>query len=227
MALTLTDVKYVGPTLVGRLAEMGISNVEQLAAMSVDALAAVSGVGAQTAPLILHNAQALLENPPSAKVKPKKLMTQPVSEVEAPTKAKVKKPKTKKGANAKAKTSDDATLLEVEVLEIDLSPAEAASGLIDPADEEDDVEIEAFDLDDEDEEGLSKKQRKALKKQAKAEKKAAKKQEKAEKKAQKKIEKDAKQQAKALEKAAKKAEKQAKKADNAEKAKKQPKPIQH
>ena len=58
MALELTDVKYVGPALVKRLAEKGINSVEQLAAMPVDELAAVPGVGAQTAPLILHNAKA-------------------------------------------------------------------------------------------------------------------------------------------------------------------------
>lgn len=209
MALELTDVKYVGPALVKRLAEKGINSVEQLAAMPEDELAAVPGVGTQTAPLILHNAKALIENPPNDQVKPKKLISKNTL---APAASKAKTPKAKPAAVEVT----DTPIVTLEAVEIDLAPEDVealaiASALVEAMDdEEDEIEVEVMEADED--EGISKKQRKKLKKQEKKAKKEAKKLAKAERKAAKQIEKEAKKQAKALEKAAKKAEKSAKKA---------------
>jgi transcription termination factor NusA len=60
MEQDLSNVKYVGPATINRLAEHGISSVEQLAAMSVEALAAIPGIGESTAPLIIASAQEIL-----------------------------------------------------------------------------------------------------------------------------------------------------------------------
>jgi hypothetical protein len=61
MEQDLANVKYVGPATIKRLAEHGITNVAELAAMSPDTLAALPGIGESTAPLIIASAQALLE----------------------------------------------------------------------------------------------------------------------------------------------------------------------
>ncbi|QLQ32523.1 MAG: helix-hairpin-helix domain-containing protein [Candidatus Thiothrix singaporensis] len=47
------------------MAERGVATIGQLAAMPVEALAEVPGIGAGTAPLILASAQAIL-NPSAA-----------------------------------------------------------------------------------------------------------------------------------------------------------------
>ncbi len=56
----LSAVKYVGYTLARRLLRHGVSTVEQLAAMPVEALAAVPGFGLRLAPLVLASARELL-----------------------------------------------------------------------------------------------------------------------------------------------------------------------
>jgi transcription termination factor NusA len=61
MELEVVAIKYVGPATVKRLAEHGITTVEQLAAMSVEALTALPGIGENTAPLIIANAQEILD----------------------------------------------------------------------------------------------------------------------------------------------------------------------
>ena len=60
MEQDLSSVKYVGTAMAHRLAEHGITTVEQLAAVSLDDLVAIQGIGEQTAPLIIASAQALL-----------------------------------------------------------------------------------------------------------------------------------------------------------------------
>ncbi|WGZ95921.1 MAG: helix-hairpin-helix domain-containing protein [Candidatus Thiothrix putei] len=74
MELEVTAIKYVGPATVKRLAEHGISTVEQLAAMPVEALTVLPGIGEHTAPLIIANAQEVLAAP---------AITPPNPEVEA------------------------------------------------------------------------------------------------------------------------------------------------
>ncbi|QQZ30448.1 helix-hairpin-helix domain-containing protein [Thiothrix subterranea] len=66
MELEVVAIKYVGPATVKRLAEHGITTVEQLAAMSVEALTALPGIGENTAPLIIANAQDVLAAPLAA-----------------------------------------------------------------------------------------------------------------------------------------------------------------
>jgi len=60
MEQNILDVKYVGQATATRLAEQGITTVAQLAATDVDALAAIPGIGATNAPLMLTSAQELL-----------------------------------------------------------------------------------------------------------------------------------------------------------------------
>ncbi len=60
MEQDISNVKYVGQATATRLAEHGITTIEQLAAMDVEVLAAIPGIGATTAPLMLASAQALL-----------------------------------------------------------------------------------------------------------------------------------------------------------------------
>ncbi|WP_040839604.1 helix-hairpin-helix domain-containing protein [Thiothrix nivea] len=66
MEQDIASVKYVGPATVKRLAEHGITTIEQLAAMPVEELAALSGIGENTAPLIIASAQSLLAQPEEA-----------------------------------------------------------------------------------------------------------------------------------------------------------------
>jgi outer membrane biosynthesis protein TonB len=68
MELEVVAVKYVGPATVRQLAAHGITTVEQLAAMSVEALIALPGIGENTAPLILASAQEALAPPPATEV---------------------------------------------------------------------------------------------------------------------------------------------------------------
>ena len=63
MEQDLANVKYVGPATIKRLAEHGVTTIAQLAGMSVDALAALPGIGDSTAPLIIASAQELLAAP--------------------------------------------------------------------------------------------------------------------------------------------------------------------
>ena len=60
MEQDLSSVKYVGTAMAHRLAEHGITTIEQLAVVSLDDLVAIQGIGEQTAPLIIASAQALL-----------------------------------------------------------------------------------------------------------------------------------------------------------------------
>lgn len=64
MELEVVNVKYVGPATVKRLAEHGITSVQQLADMSVETLIALPGIGENTAPLIIASAQAMLAQSP-------------------------------------------------------------------------------------------------------------------------------------------------------------------
>ncbi len=59
MTLSLASVKYIGPAMQTRLELNGITTVEQLAAMTVQELADVPGIGATTAIGILESAKAL------------------------------------------------------------------------------------------------------------------------------------------------------------------------
>lgn len=63
MEKAIVSVKYVGPATVKRLAEHGITRVEQLAGMSVAELTAVPGIGAGLAPRIIASAQELVSAP--------------------------------------------------------------------------------------------------------------------------------------------------------------------
>lgn len=60
MTISLSSVKYVGPAMQTRLESHGINTVEQLAAMSQQALADIPGIGASTAQGILESANSLL-----------------------------------------------------------------------------------------------------------------------------------------------------------------------
>ena len=60
MTLSLSAVKYIGPTMQARLESNGVTTVEQLAAMSEQALAEVPGIGANIAAGILESAKALI-----------------------------------------------------------------------------------------------------------------------------------------------------------------------
>lgn len=66
MTLSLSSVKYVGPAMQARLESNGINTLEQLVALSEQALAAIPGIGANTARGILDSAQALMEQPAAA-----------------------------------------------------------------------------------------------------------------------------------------------------------------
>ena len=65
MEQDLSNVKYVGPATIKRLAEHGVSSVAQLAEMSPETLAALPGIGDNTAPLIIASAQELLAETPA------------------------------------------------------------------------------------------------------------------------------------------------------------------
>lgn len=60
MTLSLSAVKYIGPTMQARLESNGVTTVEQLAAMSEQALAEVPGIGTNIAAGILESAKALI-----------------------------------------------------------------------------------------------------------------------------------------------------------------------
>jgi transcription termination factor NusA len=60
MEQDLSSVKYVGTATAARLAEHGITTLEQLAAMPLDDLVAIPGIGEHTAPLIHASAQDVL-----------------------------------------------------------------------------------------------------------------------------------------------------------------------
>ena len=64
--LSLGDLSGVGPALAERLGEAGIATVQQLAAMSVEQLTQVKGVGDKTAQKLLEAAQQLLAAKPAA-----------------------------------------------------------------------------------------------------------------------------------------------------------------
>ncbi len=93
MELEVVAIKYVGPATVKRLAEHGITTVEQLAAMSVEALTALPGIGENTAPLIIANAQEILAEPIAAETVEAAEITEAVPAVapEAELSAKVQK----------------------------------------------------------------------------------------------------------------------------------------
>ncbi len=60
MNKNLASVKYVGPAMQQRLEAHGINSLEQLAGLSEAELAAIPGIGLNTAPLILMSARALV-----------------------------------------------------------------------------------------------------------------------------------------------------------------------
>ncbi|OQX01255.1 MAG: hypothetical protein BWK73_46715 [Thiothrix lacustris] len=81
MEQDLANVKYVGPATIKRLAEHGVTTIAQLAGMSVDALAALPGIGDNTAPLIIASAQELLAVPPAEEAEIAAVETEVVDEL--------------------------------------------------------------------------------------------------------------------------------------------------
>lgn len=199
MEQDLSAVKYVGPASARRLAAHGVTTVEQLAAMSVDELAAIPGIGANTAPLIIASAQEITNS-----------AQEPLEQPQL------------SGGESEAPAKDDAPLL---VDAVDETPEEEVVEVIDSDEPEEQVEAHKAEIQVQENEGdsiepvdsavtpmpdLSSKAIKKLKKLAKRAKKKAKKQEKEAKKATRKAEKKAKK--KAL-KESKKEKKKAKKKD--------------
>ena len=82
MELEVAAVKYVGPATVKRLAEHGITTVEQLAEMSVEALTALPGIGENTAPLIIASAQETFARPPQGDAVAKVVLVDEVAPTE-------------------------------------------------------------------------------------------------------------------------------------------------
>ena len=158
MEQDISNVKYVGQATQTRLAEHGITTIEQLAATDVEVLAAIPGIGATTAPLMLASAQALLPTTTDAvEIAPVAPADEPVSAVE-----------TAAEATTDEIVSDDA-LIEEESTEVSTKKAKKAAKKAKKAEKK-----------------AAKKAKKQVKEAKKAERKAAKKAEKKAKKAAKK-----------------------------------------
>lgn len=115
MQQDLSRVKYIGPTTVKRLEEHGITTVEQLAALTLDELASIPGVGKHTAPLMLASAQQLLNeqaqvstttdpsDKPISSLKPKRAVKAKTPATQNTSAQKTARPKS--AAKAKTKTN--------------------------------------------------------------------------------------------------------------------------
>ncbi|MBI3320494.1 MAG: transcription termination/antitermination protein NusA [Candidatus Omnitrophica bacterium] len=70
-SLALRDVRGIGPTMEERLAAGGVTNVEQLASITVEQLSAIKGIGEKTAQKLIEAAkQALTAGSPSSPSEP-------------------------------------------------------------------------------------------------------------------------------------------------------------
>ncbi|QTR49439.1 helix-hairpin-helix domain-containing protein [Candidatus Thiothrix anitrata] len=182
MEQNILDVKYVGQATATRLAEQGITTVAQLAATDVDALAAIPGIGATNAPLMLTSAQELLATP------------QADAEVSEVTELEVVAPIVADGEQVAEPVTDTVPEIETEIQQADGSAASNDAVVSESA---------GGEVSDKKAKKLAKQAKKAEKKAKKQAKKQAKEAKKAERKAAKKAAKKAKKAEKKAKKAAK------------------------